>query len=49
MNEQRICSRCKTIVQRARKSMLDYPFYCPCCDEHLYWIETLPYKDKENI
>lgn len=38
MKTRRFCNRCNTEVERETK--LDYPYYCPQCDENLYSFET---------
>ncbi len=38
MRAHRFCNRCNTEVERETK--LDYPYYCPQCDENLYSFET---------
>lgn len=39
MKTHRKCGKCGTSVRRETK--LDYPFYCPHCDENLYRFETI--------
>ena len=39
MRTHRFCKYCGTQVRKETK--LDYPFYCPRCDENLYRFETL--------
>jgi formamidopyrimidine-DNA glycosylase len=39
MRTHRKCGKCGTPVRKETK--LDYPFYCPHCDENLYGSETL--------
>jgi predicted RNA-binding Zn-ribbon protein involved in translation (DUF1610 family) len=34
----RKCTRCNTKVEVEK--VLDYPYYCPQCDENLYEVET---------
>jgi len=34
----RYCTKCNHEVQYER--VLDYPFYCPQCDENMYNFET---------
>jgi hypothetical protein len=34
----RRCGRCGGVVRREKK--LDYPYYCPRCDENLFEFET---------
>lgn len=38
MKTNRICNTCKQPVEI--KTELDYPFYCPHCDENRYGFET---------
>lgn len=42
INELRVCKRCGTPVKKERDSKLrmEYPYYCPNCDENLYMFET---------
>jgi len=40
MRTHRFCDHCNTEVERETK--LDYPYYCPRCDENLYSFETHP-------
>lgn len=37
-NTHRYCTKCNHKVQYER--ILDYPFYCPRCDENMYNFET---------
>lgn len=39
MRAHRFCKHCSMQVKKETK--LDYPFYCPRCDENLYRFETL--------
>ena len=36
--EKRYCKKCGARVERENE--LDYPFYCPRCDENVYAFET---------
>ena len=38
MRTYRFCNRCNTEAEKETK--LDYPYYCPQCDENLYSFET---------
>lgn len=38
MRIHRFCNRCNTEVEK--ETELDYPYYCPQCDENLYSFET---------
>ena len=35
----RVCLRCGSEV-RKEKENIDYPYYCPNCDENMYEFET---------
>jgi len=35
----KVCRRCNTEVEVEKE--LDYPYYCPECDENVYEVETL--------
>lgn len=39
MKTHRLCGFCGTPVKKETK--LDYPFYCPQCDENRYRSETI--------
>ncbi len=39
MKTNRLCGKCRQPVEKETK--LDYPFYCPHCDENLYEFETI--------
>lgn len=47
MKTHRICKVCGNPVIRETK-IKEYPFYCPCCDEDRYRIETLNVKENRN-
>ena len=32
------CFRCKTVLEK--ENVLDYPYYCPECDENMYNFEA---------
>ena len=36
----RVCTRCNSEVEKEKEPSIDYPFYCPNCDENLYEFET---------
>ena len=36
----RICNKCGCVVEVEKDKNIDYPYYCPNCDENLYGIET---------
>ena len=40
----RVCNKCQTEVENEK--VLDYPYYCPNCDENMYEIETTELKEK---
>lgn len=39
MKTHRICRFCGCVVKK--ETQLDYPFYCPKCDENRYRFETI--------
>ena len=40
MSKIRICNRCGHEVEVENHKDIDYPYYCPNCDENMYEIET---------
>lgn len=44
----RYCGRCGHKVKREFR-IREYPFYCPHCDENMYGIETLRYKELKEL
>lgn len=36
----RTCVKCGSFVFSEDNSEIDYPYYCPCCDENMYKHET---------
>lgn len=44
----RVCCRCGTPVRKERHKGMDYPYYCPCCDENMYTVETELVKAVKN-
>lgn len=42
MKTKRLCIRCGAMVKRETEKTIDYPFYCPGCDENMYRFETIP-------
>ena len=43
MKTHRVCRNCGKPVRK--ETQLDYPFYCPHCDENLYRFETIHKKE----
>jgi hypothetical protein len=39
MKTNKLCGKCRQPVEKETK--LDYPYYCPHCDENLYEFETV--------
>ena len=40
MKKKRVCFRCGTEVKKEKNKYIDYPYYCPNCDENMYSFET---------
>lgn len=40
VDEQLQCCRCGCVVVDEWDSSIDYPYYCPDCDENMYGFET---------
>ena len=41
------CLRCGNYVYPEIDSAIDYPYYCPTCDENMYSFEVKKEKDNE--
>ena len=46
MNKKRLCNKCNSKVEIEKE--LDYPYYCPNCDENMYEFETHLQEKKEK-
>ena len=42
MRTHRYCNRCGSEVKKETK-VKQYPFYCPMCDENMFYVETFKY------
>jgi len=40
MKKKRYCRRCGSKVEREKCKEIDYPYYCPKCDENMYKFEV---------
>jgi len=40
MDTKKYCNRCKTEVEKEVEPSIDYPYYCPECDENMYEFEV---------
>lgn len=45
--KKRYCGRCGTEVKEEICKDIDYPYYCPDCDENMYEFETVT-KEGQN-
>lgn len=46
--KKRYCSRCNGKVVRETIKLVNYPFYCPTCDENMFICETYKTKSKKT-
>lgn len=37
---RRICAKCGCAILVEHEEDAKYPYYCPCCDENMYTVET---------
>lgn len=46
---KRVCRRCGTEVVKETEPTIDYPYYCPECDENMYTFETVEVLDVDFV